>query len=532
MIRSKKYSDMTTSIQEIEDLVDVVSEDNVSSEMDEQELCDFFFDGNNSISSRLKSLQTLFDKNKDLSMECVNKISSMFMFTPNSIFRSLLTDIVNSNMDINIRTECARAIYDDNKKDGYRCFNLISSEMESFPTPLRLDIIRTLMETDLYYDRTVSLLKDIINNKNLECEYRYKCLLSIQNDNTRSYIPKYLDDAYIAFVKNNSTYTRYRILGSQYILQHKSISIDIKTDIEKICISFATDPDLDYNLRADAADLLVRSGSNSSKDIGRDIITLLGRNSNGLTTVYTNRQNVHDKDIEENIKQFILHISSIRLSTGSDGKYTTFADVQKEIEQLVLDGDFDSIKSIDEDDNKKSSLDKVNSSLLRISIDQTIYDGCQTLQSIFNKVWSIIKSHEYVDVLKRRMIEELIDMADTCSSGHISRIINVLSGFEVEGKSIGINIGWNKQIQSNLLARLNAKIKNIKDEDYKSTILDEMITSGSITNKPKLSLFFRDNLLSIRDEMHKEFVDDGYIDSDSFEEHFRNAIYFFEEGGL
>ena len=47
------------------------------------------------------------------------------------------------------------------------------------------------------------------------------------------------------------------------------------------------------------------------------------------------------------------------------------------------------------------------------------------------------------------MIEELIDMADTCSSGHISRIINVLSGFDINGMTIGINIGWKKQIQSN-----------------------------------------------------------------------------------
>lgn len=528
---------MSSDITSIENITVDIAEYDVSSEMKEQDLCDFFFDGNNSITSRLKSLSLLFDKNRDLCVECVNKVTSMFMFTPNSIFRKLLNEIVISDMDINIRVECSRAIYDDSKIDGYRCFNTISKDICNFPTPLRLDIIRILMETDIYYESTLSLLIDIINDKNLECEYRYKCLLSIQSDKTRSYISRYLDDAYLSFVKNGSTYTRYRILGSQYILQNKNISIDVKDEVEKICISFAIDNQLDYNLRADAADLLLRSGSQSSKDIGKDIITLLGRSNGGLTTVYTNRQNVHDKDIEDNIKQFILHISSIRLSTRSDGKYTTFDDVrlevEKELENQLIEGDFD-IKSIDDDTNtvKKSSIDKVRSSLLRISIDQTIYDGCQTLQSIFNKVWSIIKSHEYVDVLKRRMIEELIDMADTCSSGHISRIINVLSGFEVEGKSIGINIGWNKQIQSNLLARLNAKIKNIKNEDYKSTILDEMITSGSITNKPKLSLFFRDNLLSIRDEMYKEFVEDGYIDSDSFEEHFRNAIYFFEEGGL
>ena len=231
----------------------------------EEDLSRLFFDGNESFETRIKALEKLEYLNGEICAENVNKISSMFMFSPTDIFRRLLKYIVlNGNINNNIKNECARAIYDDDKNSGYECFLQISQDMLSFPTPLQLDIIRILMETDKYYDKTITLLVNLLTNQKLDNEYRYKTILSIQRDTTRTFSPKYLDDAYLEFVKDTKTYTRYRIIGSQYILQHKTISQDIKDEVEKICISFAADNQLDYNLRADAADLLVRSGSSSS----------------------------------------------------------------------------------------------------------------------------------------------------------------------------------------------------------------------------------------------------------------------------
>jgi hypothetical protein len=545
---------MITNISSVIDIsLDNTKEDEeeeeiiLDEELSVEEFSKIFFDGNESFEKRVDSLEKLDILDKDMCAESVNKITSMFMFSPTDMFRKLLKYIIlNGKINNDIKNECARAIYDDDKNSGYECFLKISQDMSSFPTPLQLDIIRILMETDKYYNETLSLLVNLLTNQSLENEYRYKTLLSIQRDNSRTYVYKYLDDAYFEFIKDNKTYTRYRIVGSQYILQHKTISQDVKDEIEKICISFAADNQLDYNLRADSADLLVRLGSESSKELGRDIITLLGRNTGGITTVYTDRQNVHDDNIDESVRKFILDISSVHLKNNSEGKYTTFSDVQQEIEKIVLEEEEnkgekeeenkgekeEENKGEKEEENKgrkeKSNIDKVRSSLLRIYIDQTIYDGGQTLQSIFNKVWQIINDHEYSESLRYRMIEELIDMADTCASGHVSRIINVLSGFEINGKTISLDIGWKKQIQSNLLARLNTKIKDIEDEKQQETLLDEMMTSGDIINKPTLNTFFRENLIIIRDEMYREFIE--YITEDIFEEHFRSAITIFESG--
>ena len=526
-----------------EETVKSLEEDSIMNEFTDEHLLKLFFDGNNTIIERIIYLQYLLKNNPQLGGEAINKITSMFSFSPTCIFRNLLKEIsLTHSIDVNIRLECGRVIYDDDKELGYECFNSICNDIGELPIPLQIDVVKILLETEKYYYTVFKRMQYILTNKNIECEYRYKTLQSIQNSQSESLkktvdfknsqseslketgdfknsqptpLESFIIECYLTFFRDNNTYTVYKILSAQYILQKMSLNIK---EVEDTIKSFCLDNTLDYNLRADSADLLLRLGSEESKLVGRDIITLLGRNPDGISTVYNNRQNVHDDNIEKSIKKFILYLSSIRTETRN-GEFITFEDCVGEIDEII--------NKVEELQIKK---DTINGSLLRISIDQTIYEGGQTLKSIFTKVWRLILSHSFSEILKGRMIEELIDMGNTCSSGHLSRIVNVLCGFEIEGQTFNIDIGWKKQIQSNLIARLTKCIKDIQDEDTRDTILDEMGTSGDIITKKNLSKFFRDNLLPIRDELYKEFVDGKYITSDEFEEHFRSAIEFFEEG--
>ena len=500
-------------ISTIENEIDEIEEKVLQDEGDLLKyLTETFSDGLKDVSVRCRAIEELWDRSEESCLELVNKVCLMYTFSPIHTLKELLIYIVKHSFINNaIKNECAKTIYNQDVNLGYECFMSISKKMNDLSTPIQIDIIRRLIETKLYFEYTSHLFCQFITNHSIECEYRYKTLLSIQNDKERLYIDEYLENAYIHFVRNTKTYTRYRILGSQFILQNKNISTDIKRETETICIDFAKDNQLDYNLRADAADLLVRLGTEQGKCLGRDIIILLGRNPNGITTVYTDRQNVHDEQVDESIREMILQIGSIRLKTV-DGVYMCFDDIQKEIETRV----------------PSNELDKVRSSLLRIYIDQSIYEGGQMLHTIFLKVWQLIIEHENSESLKNRLVDELIDMADTCSSGHISRIVNVFSGFEVDGKMFSINIGWKKQIQSNLMARLYKQIQFIEDIDVQEKILDEMMTSGNIYTKPNLSTFFRNNLFSIRDELLKEFTE--HMTEYEFDEYFRSAITFIEEG--
>jgi hypothetical protein len=58
----------------------------------------------------------------------------------------------------------------------------------------------------------------------------------------------------------------------------------------------------------------------------------------------------------------------------------------------------------------------------------------------------------------KRLFEELEDMSGTCSSGFLSRLVNVVSGFD---ENLSIRISWQDQIISNFVARLNSLAQKI-----------------------------------------------------------------------
>jgi hypothetical protein len=394
-----------------------------------------------------------------------------------------------------------------------------------------MEILKFCMEVEDGKEVIQPIINGMMSNKAIECEFRYKFLRSLCN-NTR-YKDCFVIDSHLAFVKCTSIYTRYRILASQYLFQHSSTSIDAShlldvKEVEQICQSFALDSTLDYDLRADSADLLIRLGpSPESKEIGRAVITMLGRSVGGKSTIYTNRQNVHEETISASVEAFIKYLMTLQLPVVA-----TFNDIQKEIEEYYLShSEFNSIKTINENNKQSSNIDRIKSSLFRMAIDQTLYLGSQNIHSIFLKIWVMISTSTQSDLLKKRLIEELIDMADTCASGHLSRLINVFSGIQViDNKEFNINIGLKKQVETNLVARLNKMIKDLPDEKDREELLNEMASSVEMIEKPKLKMFFRTKLNDIRDELYKEFVGGKYLTDDTFEMYMREAISFFEQG--
>ena len=103
--------------------------------------------------------------------------------------------------------------------------------------------------------------------------------------------------------------------------------------IESIILSFAQDQELDYDRRADAADLLLRFGSPSMKLCGRDIIIELGRIEGIVRTVFDNAQNVHTEEVEESVVQSLEFLST--LSSKHDTNSIDFDYVNSQIENIL-----------------------------------------------------------------------------------------------------------------------------------------------------------------------------------------------------
>jgi hypothetical protein len=127
--------------------------------------------------------------------------------------------------------------------------------------------------------------------------------------------------------------------------------------------------------------------------------------------------------------------------------------------------------------------------------------------------------------MKIRLFQELEEMAGTCSSGYLSRLVNSITGFG----DFSLRISWRDQIIANLGGRLNARARKIDDLDFADLVICEMaIQSHDYQSRKHFLRFFRQNLLSIREEMYQEFKD--YIPDTDFDLHFRAAVSQYESG--
>ncbi len=541
--------------------------------LDQNSLTERVYDGGLSAQKRLESLLLVTHENH---VEIINKICMMYDFTPTKSNKDFLvlvsTPPKNAGelvIDLSLRIECIKTLYTLDKDLAYSLLHKNLSEIKhsNLAITVQINTIQILFKTLTYFDDTLYYFVDIISNDKYKSEFRYRTLVSIkrstenldEDDENMSYVDnklKYITKAYLAFVGNEKNEVKHRLGCAQSILvdklQDSSVEDEETTNEEELkeitgeeylfseedrsktedmVIKMAQDTSVEYNSRADAADLLIKVGSDIAKDIGKLIIKQLGRNPKGVTTVYSDLQNVHDDEIEESVLTYLKDLGTYKVKC-------TFEDVIKEINEIIKD-------------YSQDKKDKINSSLFRLEIDKLLYAN-QSCSSIMTKIWGLILDHANVDTLKQRMIEELEDMSDTCSSGHAYRLVNVMSGFGVT-----INIGFKKQIQANLVGRIQAKINTLGDEKcernncpmcldpekkysirnpetypevIKDLIIEEMTGDIPFIKKVHYNEFLMNVVPKIKKEMESEFVGGNYITTDDFEEYFRFAVMSFESG--
>ncbi len=368
--------------------------------LDNDDLNDIIFDGEYDLLTRMKAIETLYSKDKAFVVETVNRLVGFYNLNPVELLKEYFISLIEKSvLPLELKNEFAKSLYEEDKLVGctnmYHILNEISPPDKELPVPIQVENFRCLFQEDYILKKQKQLTLDkistlfnkiILTNKNIENEYRYKILLSIQRDKDREYNIKYLHQGYLAFVRHVESYTKYRILASQYILQGE-FPMETKMEVESICISFATDALLDYNLRADASDLLVRMAvTPDGKNVGKDMITMLGRDIKSvLPSMYNNKQNVHIEEIDKSVRDIILYFAGME-SKLVNNELLTIELIQQEIESLIKKENLLKIKLVDAsltseeqkiedtDDWKKLDIDeqhyrrllrKIQSSLLK-----------------------------------------------------------------------------------------------------------------------------------------------------------------------
>jgi hypothetical protein len=457
---------------------------------------------------RLFAIEKYYELNPEQIIEVIVRLCSMYEFSGNKTIQEYLKNIcLHTNISSISKSIIINCFYGYNEKNiiTYDLINELFPKLD-LPTPNKIEFIYILINEEKYIDNAKTYFCNFINDEKIDVNYRYKNILKMQDKNT--YIGK---NALLTFIRNINNNIRTRILSGQCLMQYKTD--DFFTEVENILLSISLDKTLDENIQADATDVLLKLGSPATKLQAQKIIMEIGSGERKISTIYDNSQNVHVKEIEESLLKGIEFLNRFPTMKYKNDPIT-LEYVENQIQEFTKEMS-DYIKQ------------KIKVSINRIYMDRCLYSTYNfTLTNILIKIWSYIHTHKDSESIKNRLIEELIEMADTCSSGFATRLLNSISGFG----DFNFEISWENQISANLSGRLNALIRNMDDLNLQEKLLYEMtLSNSSIYEERKDFLkFFVENISNIREEMFQEFK--GHIPDEDFDLYFRKAISIYESG--
>jgi hypothetical protein len=493
----------------IEELENLKINDNESTQntqiIDQTKLPEIITDLSINLETRIKALDMYYSKvGQEEVIELINRIAMMYQFSGVKSLQEYLIEVCKkSRISSFLKIVVCRALcYFNLKKDtGFEILNSVLKDGldRTVATPCKIDSIKLLILCEKYKKETVDYFKTVLDDVTIECEYRYKTILSIEKMKLEQTLKDFfLSNLFFIFLFNRSNMTTYRILAGQYLLQKKLL--ENTEEIESVLLGFANDNELDYNLRADSADVLLLLGTDGNKIIAREIILMLGRlegQSDGKS-IFHDAQNVHR--VDESVLEGLEFLTTI------DIKDVTFEDILIDFEEYL------------------TITENVKISINRIQMDRALYSHYNlSLSLITTRLWVYIKSHEYFEGIVKRLEQELEDMAGKCSSGYAGRLINVMSGFG----DFSLRISWRDSITSKFTSKLNEKIMLLEDEEMREKIMEEMLVRNSnFGSRPNILRFYRENMFSIRDVIWDEHKND--MTETDFDLYFRNAIQSYE----
>lgn len=500
--------------------------------------------------TRIEAIRCLFEVASDEANDKLARCRQGLMFFQGEQLDtelSFLEDVAKTpTLNSYERLRICVDLYDNHFIDRcYPCFIAVCND-KAANVKHRVDACRYLLysENDDNYNIANTVLEEVVQDEVYPSKYRYEVIASLnsktglstmfnQNKLNVEYDENLLYKLQMMYFFNKNNEARFRLLSGQHLLQMKikkdkenkndeneldksegvitkEEKVNIGNEILRIAREYEHDDHEEtYNCRADAADIVSRLGTDEQRTEAMTIITELGYSGSskfGKATIYDNAQNVHE--ITEHVNSFIESL----VEKNKDKELDTYQNIQTAITNYIYSLGLESRESF-----------KAFKSLSRISLDTAVFTKYRiNASTLLIHIWIYIKNQQedLVDMLKRRLIDELIDMAFTCSTGHSNRLVNVLNGYGFE-----VTISWRDQVIANCNARIQARIKLVENEDLKGSIICGMSADLSEPEDRKNYIeFVKDNSESLKDELRKEFVADGFIKEEEFINYFNEAF--------
>ena len=483
--------------------------------------------------NKFNIFQILLKHSNELAMELLSRWRDTLVFCENGI---------PPNLDILVRTSRTPLVPSHERiytvvhlynigyfMECYKCFSDLTFDI-SMDIKHRCDAAKFLFTADdEWRDVALESLTDIISELSYTSKFRYEVIASYISKTGISSLMNFkklkvpYDETFVlslqlTFFEEKNNQKPYRILSGQNILQNNFTTPDTKKKVITELFEIADDTENTENIRADATDVILRLGDSQSKKRARKLIMELGYGGDGrkmsiaerIKTVYNDSQNVHNDSIYKCIEKYVEKI----MNDSGDYKLIKFEDTIHQIKIYT--------RSINQE-KYKNCKQNVGLALDRISVDSATFTKNKvSLSELLCHIWSRISSDEFTDKpevaddLKLRLFEELYEMTDTCSSGHAARLVNVMSSVDEN-----MMISWDDQIKSNLLGRIQAKIKECNDPDISSSIALGMMEDADEEDRDVYIKWLTKQIDDIEIDLYKEFVEDGYIQKEEFEAYFK-----------
>ena len=215
-----------------------------------------------------------------------------------------------------------------------------------------------------------------------------------------------------------------------------------------------------------------------------------------VRSIYDDSQNVHNTTINKTT-----------LDTASElvHKYNP--------ENIRLEYIYYKTKSFSELTPEK--IEKIEKSIHRINTDSSTFGGKGfTLYTIYQSLLNLIDKHPQKDDLNERLLDELIDMSDKCSTGHLSRLINVLQGFDTN-LQVKVKININDEIYAKIKHLIEKEIINDENMDV---IMEDMLSDKKIIYIKFVKKIIDNNIFEILKEYEKIDIQDitGYNNDNKY----------------
>lgn len=505
---------------------------------------------------RIKIIEEFYDKEPENAIDFISKLKVISMFAPTSSLKQTIATICKSKLPIDIRVECADNLCEMDTPLGIKLLFSLYTEFYVLPAPYRFQMIVKIINKSIngtMKNTMIDELYKLLNDTSLQVVFRYKLITSLNEHLTVKDVVDIVQSSLLSFIHNIDNDIRYRILCCQYVLQELcTINVlknvdepkdkdELKTtntptlrnECEQFLYTTCTDTTLTQRIRADAADVIIYYGDEELVQKAANVIAELG----GSTNIYQNTENVHSDEILKSAKECIEFINTLGLIEPDFKVCKTnvlelakrhYRPITTETQQKTSIFYKNKIKSecivnhqveVYSDELSGEEL-KIQATLLRISIDKTLFKEINCLlQNIFCKIYAIIE-HDFrnKNELQKRLLEELVEMSDTCTTGYIVRLVNVVSGY----CDVSIRISWEDQIVANLAGRLNSRIRASENSDV---LLEQMINEN-IQDKRDFLNFFIANISSIKEEMYQEFC--LFVSDEEWDIYFKRAMMNYE----